>query len=182
MPDNRMLTPPVCATVFRHTQFLCSCSAGNLISALHCSLRLSFLVNPLTSTNVSPPLATFSSLRLFLRLAWREVTTMCLLTREITQTGKGEHNAPDGQDVDPTVWFKWLENNAGGRRGVSDTARRRGTRERLRVTLRNWALGVYGPSREVLRGFPAIVCAVYQMTFHTGQSFKEKRLRPNKTQ
>lgn len=140
-----------------------------------------FLVNPLTSTHVSPPLATFSSPRLFLRPAWREVTTMRLLTWEITQTGKGEHNAPDGQDVDPTVWFKWLEDNAGGRR-VWVIRWGEEKQERDWVTLRNWTLGVYGPSREVLRGFPAIVCAVYQMTFHTGQSFKEKRLRPNKTQ
>lgn len=72
-----------------------------------------FLVNPPTSSHVSPCPAPFSSPRLFPRPGWQEVSTMCALAREITRTGRGGRNAPDGQEVDSTVWFSWL---AGGER------------------------------------------------------------------
>ncbi len=41
---------------------------------------------------------------------------------------------------------------------------------------------MYEPNRKALRGLPAIVSTVYQMTFHTGQSFKETSPSPNKTE
>lgn len=82
----------------------CFCSAGKLISALHCSLHLFFLVNPPTSAQSSSlPSLAFSSPRLFPRLGRQEVNTMCWPTREITQDRKGRAQRPDGQEVDSTV-------------------------------------------------------------------------------
>lgn len=52
---------------------------------------------------------------------------MCWPTGEITQTGRGGSNPPDGQEVDSTVWFNWLEDGERERDGV--VAIRRGKRE-----------------------------------------------------
>lgn len=149
MDGNRTLTPPANVAAFRHATIFAqmrSCSAGKLISATLFSSSF-FLVNPPTSSHVSPCLAPFSSPRLFPRPGWQELSTMCLLTREITRTGRGGRNTPDGQEVDSTVWFSWLGDGEREReRGETVLKRyeanksRRRMKERLRVRWRNWLL------------------------------------------
>lgn len=165
----------MCLSVSSHTSFAlkCFCSAGKLFTALHCSLF--FLVSCHPMFLLASRLF-FCSPRLFPRPGWREVSTMCWLGGEITQTGRGGSNPPDGQEVNLGVWCSWLED--GERGGV------------VEIREKDWEwCGGTGRSkytceanRKALRGLPAIVSTVYQMAFHRGRTLKETSWSPNKTE
>lgn len=154
---------------------------------LCCIVLFFFLVHPQTSSSCfSLPRFHFLPPRLFPRPGQQEVSTMCLLTGEITQTGRGGRNSPDGQEVDSTVWFSWL----GGwreREREEETQRGRDMRQRSREGewKKEWGEGTgcwaCGPNRKALKGLPAIVSTVYQMAFQADPSFKEKKKGQDQT-